>query len=127
MSKRAVNRPERTPLGQRNRLTFKSMDPNFEYRVINDIDGRLQAAQEAGYEFVTSDETLGDTRAAEATKMGAKVSKPVGGGTTGYLMRIPKEFYDADQQAKADRLKAQEQAMKPDKAKGEYGPGLTNE
>lgn len=121
------NRPERTPLGQRNRLTFRGKDPSKVYRVINDQDDRLQRALEAGYSFVMSDESLGDKRAAEATKMGSRVSKPVGNGIMGYLMCIPKEFYEEDQEAKAAKIKEMEKSLKPKAAEGQYGEGLTKE
>jgi hypothetical protein len=121
------SKPVRTPLGTRNRLTFKNIDPDYNYRVISDKDGRLQRAQDGGYEFVESTEGLGDQMAAEATKMGKNVSKPVGHGVTGYLMRIPKSLYDEDQKAKQGQVNATEQTMKPNKSKEEYGPGLTNE
>ena len=121
------SKPVRTPLGTRNRLTFKGLDENFHYHVINDKDGRLQRAQDGGYEFVESTEGLGDQMAAEASKMGKNVSKPVGHGVTGYLMRIPKELYDEDQKAKQREVAATEQTMKSNKSKEEYGPGLTNE
>ena len=125
---RPSRKPVRTPLGARNRLTFSGLDTkNFVYRVINDEDDRLNQAQEAGYEFVESDKQLGDIRAAEASKLGSKVSKPVGGGITGYLMRIPKEYYEEDQAAKAQKLNDLEKSMKPDASKGQYGAGLTNE
>ena len=121
------NKKTRTPLGARNRLTFSNLDPEFQYRVINDTDDRLARAQEAGYEFVESSEQMGDKRAAEAGKIGANVSKPVGNGTTGYLMRIPKEWYDEDQAAKQKQINRTETAMKPDAQKDQYGSGLTNE
>jgi hypothetical protein len=117
----------RTPLGTRNVLSFRDLDPKYTYRVINDVDDRLARAQEAGYEFVESKESLGDPKAAQASKVGSHVSKPVGGGRVGYLMRIPNEFYEEDQKAKADKLLETERAMKPNKTKDEYGPGLTNE
>ena len=124
---RTQNRPKRTPLGARNRLTFGEQDPNFVYRVINDQDERLKQAQEAGYEFVISDQQLGDKRVAEGGKVDSRVSKPVGNGVRGFLMRIPREYYNEDQQAKADRIDESEKAMKPNSSKGEYGAGLTNE
>ncbi len=120
-------RPKRTPLGMRNRLTFKNLDPDYSYRVINDKDDRIKLAQEGGYEFVESTEQLGELKVAEASKMGTKVSKPVGHGITGYLMRIKKEWYDEDQKVKQERVNATEAAMRPKKTEGEYGPGLTNE
>jgi len=121
-----AQRPKRTPLGQRNRLSFGKQDPNFVYRVINDQDERLAQAQEAGYEFVTGDEPLGDKRAAEGGKIDSRVSKPVGNNTRGYLMRIPKEFYGEDQNAKMSEIDEMEKALKPDKKSGQYGEGLTN-
>lgn len=127
MREKMTSRPKRTPLGARNRLTFGAQDPNFVYRVINDQDDRLQKAQEAGYEFVQSDQKLGDERVAEGGKLDSRVSKPVGNGVRGYLMRIPREYYTEDQQAKADRINATEEAMKPKQSKGEYGSGLTND
>jgi hypothetical protein len=120
-------RPKRTPLGMANRLTFKGLNPAYNYRVINDKDGRLQRAIDGGYEFVESTEELGDVRVADATKIGSKVSKPVGHGITGYLMRIKREWYDEDQSKKQERVDEIERSMKPAKAKEEYGPGLTNE
>ena len=120
-----TTRPSRTPLGARNRLSFSNLDPNFVYRVINATDDRLERAQEAGYEFVESKQRLGDPDVMDAAPLGANVSKPVGGGTTGYLMRIPREFYEEDQKAKADRINEIENATKPDRQKGEYGEGLT--
>lgn len=127
-----VNRPDRskptrTPLGARNVLTFRGLEKGFTYRIINDQDDRLVRAQEAGYEFVTSDEKLGDKKVAEATKIGSKVQKQVGGGVTGYLMRIKDEWYQEDQESKQAKISSMENAMKPNKAKDEYGSGLTNE
>ena len=120
-----TTRPHRVPLGARNRLSFKNLDPNFTHRIVNAVDDRLERAQEAGYEFVESKQRLGDPDVMDASTLGAKVSKPVGGGVTGYLMRIPNEFYEEDQKAKADRINEIENATKPDRQKGEYGEGLT--
>jgi hypothetical protein len=124
-------RPKRTPLGMRNRLSFGDQDPNFVYRVINDQDDRLEQAREAGYDFVVSDKDLGDKHAAEGGKTDSRVSKPVGNGIRGYLMRIPKEYYEDDQREKQKKVDAAELAMKPENKakdiKGVYGDGLTNE
>lgn len=130
---RAQNRPDRSkatrvPMHQRNRISFSDTDPNFVYRVFNDVEEgeRLAAAQAAGYEFVQSDENIGDTRVADSSKVGKNVSKHVGNGVRGYLMRIPKELYEEDQKAKQKAVDETENAMKPDKSKGQYG-GLSNE
>ena len=127
--KKVLTRPKRTPLGARNVLTFDNLDPNFSYRIINDKNDRLRRAQEAGYEFVEDEAQLGDSRAAEASSIDSRVAKPVGNGITGYLMRIPKAFYDEDQAAKIAEIEKTEAAMTPvdkdGKGTGAYGEGLT--
>lgn len=130
MSRQSIvdgKRPKRTPLGSRARLKFDKKEPGFTYRVINDVDDRLIQAQEAGYEFVTGDGALGDPRVAEGGRVDSRISKPVGNGVRGFLMRIPDEYYNADQAEKEKRIAATEAAMKPDKSKNQYGSGLTNE
>ena len=123
---RTPDRPVRTPLGQRNRLSFKNQDPNYVYRVINDQGDRLEEALEGGYEFVIEDAKLGDARAAEGGKIDSRVSKPVGNGIRGYLMRIRRDLYESDQAVKMGKIAEIEKALKPDPKKGEYGEGLTN-
>lgn len=123
------NRPNRsaktrTPLGARNKLTFGNLEEGYAYRVINDQDARLSQAVDAGYEFVESDEQLGDVRVAEGTTLGARVAKPVGNGVTGYLMRIKQEWYDETQAAKMKEIDDLEKSMQPDQSKGQYGDGL---
>lgn len=128
----AKQRPDRSknvrvPLSQRNVLTFRDLDPDFEHRIISDKDDRIQRALEGGYEFVESKEKLGDVKVAQGTVPGAKVATPVGGGVTGYLMRIPKAWYKEDQLAKEQAIQKTEEAMKPIKAEGQYGEGLKTE
>jgi len=129
---------KRTPLSQRNRISFRTED-GFHYHLINDKDGRLQKAVEGGYEFVESDRNLGDPIVGTAKKVGKRVSMPVGNGTTGYLMRIKNEWYEEDQKAKTKLVDDSEQAIKSPKksakealASGsetikEYGEGLVTE
>jgi hypothetical protein len=122
------NRSERkrTPLGQRNRISFNT-EEGYHYHLINDKDGRLQKAIEGGYEYVESDKNLGDEIVGTAKKIGKYVSMPVGSGTQGYLMRIKNEWYNEDQAEKQKKVDATESAMKPNKAKNEYGEGLVTE
>ena len=122
-----TTRPERTPLGQRNRLTFKGQDPAYHYRWLNDKDDRLQMALEGGYDFVYGDANLAGDSRLESTPLDGRISKPAGNGVQTYLMRIPKEFYEADQKAKMQRIDASEATMKPDQSKGQYGDGLTTD
>ena len=125
-AKKATKRPKRVPLSKRNRLSFENKDPNYMYRVINDQDDRISRAIAGGWEHVESDAKLGDERAAEASKISSHVSKPVGNNTTGYLMRIPKEYYDEDQAEKYKRIDETEKAMTANKDEDQYGTGLTN-
>jgi hypothetical protein len=121
-----VARPKRTPLGVRNRITFTKQDPNFVYRLVNDDGERISQAIEAGYAFVESDDKLGDERAGEGGAIDTRVSKPVGNGKRGFLMRIPREYYNEDQALKNRLVDESELALKPKTKKGEYGEGLTN-
>ena len=118
-------RPKRTPIGKRNVLTVNGRDPGFEYRWVNDEDGRLQMFEEAGYAAVKDSLEVGDPRAGDASQVGSTVRKPVGGGETAVLMKIPKEFYAEDQAAKEQRLAEKERSLLNDaKGNGFYGDGL---
>lgn len=91
------NRPERTPVAERNRLSFKNQDPNYVYRLVNDVENRIEDFKNAGYEVVTNGDKVGESRAGEGTGLGSAVTKQVGQGITGVLMRIRKEWYEEDQ------------------------------
>jgi hypothetical protein len=130
MTKAAIKRPDRStkvrvPLGTRNRLGFRNLDKRFHYHLISDQEDRLDRALEAGYEFVESDEKMGDTRVAEGNTVGSRVAKPVGNDVTGYLMRIPLKFYNEDKAAKAAKIKETEEQMQPDVDRSQYGGGLS--
>ncbi len=131
------NRPKRVPLGQRNRLSLGSVKvpKGMVPRIINDIDTRIHDALVAGYQFVMSDGKVGDVMCADPSKMGAYVTKAVGGGRVGYLMAIPEVFHKEDQLAKRKVIDDSEAAMKAPKEgtklveKGHgtvYGDGLTD-
>lgn len=92
---------------------------DFVGRVINDIPGRIESALAGGYEFVEAKDAPGWGNAIEDgnTDLGTKVSRVVGtnsDGTAmrGYLMRIPKEWYDADQAEKMQKVDAVDDAIK---------------
>ena len=121
--KNLTNRPTRRHSDEpRNTLTFDNRDPNYVYRVFNDTDGRIQHYEEVGYEVVQEAAQLGDPTADSAAAVGSAVSKPVGGGVTGVLMRIKKEWYDEDQARKQKRVDASEETLRQaPKADGRYG------
>ncbi len=122
-NKSASKRPTRRLLGGfKNPLTYDSRDPNYVYRVFNDVPGRLDAAMEAGYEVVESDAKLGDPVADGATPVGSAVTRPVGGGITGVLMRKPRDLYQEDMGQKQAAVDELEQGLKQHaQSEGHYG------
>lgn len=121
-TKDRANRPKRKKLGQFNKLTYENKDPNFVYRVFNDVGNRIKDAQAAWWEVVEEEGQLGDKESGRPSKMGKGVKKQVGGGIEGVLMRLPKEIYEADQKEKIDKIQESEDAIKAyAKSKGHYG------
>ena len=111
MAKPETTRTRRTPInGTRNRLNVRGQEDGYVYRIVNDIDDRIQSLQEMGYEIVTDKNvTVGDKRIANPTQEGSPVKVSVGQGVQAYVMRQKKEFFDEDQaakQAKVDELEA---------------------
>jgi hypothetical protein len=106
--------------GTRGVLTVKNKDPNYVYRIVNDIDDRILNLTERGYEIVTQDTPVGDKRVSVPTKEGTPVQISVGQGKKAYLMRIKKEFYDEDQVAKQTDIDASEQIIRSGQG-GDYG------
>lgn len=115
-------RVRRTALEGRNKLRVKGKDPNYEYRIVNDIDDRIQDFLDKGYEFETSEEVrVGDSRVEQDSKMGTIRRASVGGGVKAILMKIKKEWYDEDQKIKQEYIDKTEQAMRPNPNEGTYG------
>jgi hypothetical protein len=127
LEKKPYEKPKkRIPLGRRGVLTIdpKDKDPDYSYRIVNDKAGRINMFRDAGWEVVEKRGGLqvGDPQAGVSSQLGAVVTKSVGNGETGYLMRIKKEFYKEDQKVKADKIKAAEEGLKLEQTKkGRYG------
>jgi hypothetical protein len=118
-------RPKRVPIGRRGRLTVdkKNTDPAYKYRWVNQTDDRLTMYEEAGWEYVKEKVKVGDgKRPEEAKQIGSAVKKPVGRDVVAYLMRIKKEWYQEDQDAKSEKIKETMKELKrqPEKP-GQYG------
>lgn len=124
-----TERVRRTPInGTRNVLNVKGKDPDFEYRVVNDIGDRIQEFQDQGYEIVVDKNIqVGDKRVAVPTAEGSPVKVSVGVRNDGspqyaYVMRIKKEWHKEDQDAKAQRVNELEASMKSEAQKNsDYG------
>lgn len=99
-------RPKRVPVGQRNRINIRNKDPNYVYRVVNDIDDNVSVRQEQGYEIVPLDSAgvVGDRRVDNPSTLGSSTHFSVGQGTMAVLMRIPREHYEEDQASKQEQL-----------------------
>jgi hypothetical protein len=112
-------RRERIPVsGPRDILTVAEKDPNYVYRWVKDLPGRIQRFRDAGYEIVNHETQVGQRTVDSASRLGTAVTR-LDGTNTLVLMRIPKEWYDEDQTAKATVLNAQEQALRGEGLKTE--------
>ncbi|HET8686210.1 MAG TPA: hypothetical protein VFM18_06045 [Methanosarcina sp.] len=122
IAKAPRGRVKRTPIGTRNRLTVHNKDSKYEYRIVNDVDDRVAAFQQNGWEVVQAKEvSIGDKRLESVSATGSAAEISVGNGTKAIVMRIPKEWFDEDQRAKAAHTDALEQTMKEDAKRGYYG------
>lgn len=97
-------RPDRVPVyeANRNKITVAGLDhDNFQYRWVNDTEGRIDMFLNAQWEFVAKDGlTAGDGGVDSSTRTTSAMSKGMGGGVVAYLMRIPKDIWQADQDRK---------------------------
>lgn len=124
MAAKETARARRTPInGVRNKLNVRGQEPGYVYRIVNDIEDRVQSLQEMGYEIVTDKGvTVGDKRIANPTQEGSPVKVSVGQGVQGYVMRQKQEWFDEDQKAKNARNDELEAQMKREaKDAGFYG------
>lgn len=118
IAKSPSGRVKRTPVGSRNILSVSNKDPNFVYRVVNDTGDRIAAFEDAGYVVVEASEVrVGDKRVDKAAPEGSKAQVAVGKGDKAFVMKIPKEFYDEDQERKMQQIRLLEKSIKPS---GEY-------
>jgi hypothetical protein len=126
IAKAPKSRISRTPVGQRNVLTVSGKDPDYEYRIVNDTGDRIATFQDAGYELVeASSVRVGDKRVNSPTPQGTKAQVSVGQGDKAFVMRIHKDLYKEDQEAKLQRVRQLEETIKTPSG-GDYGSVTTN-
>ncbi len=122
ISKAPSGRKKRSPVTGRDILTVEGKDPNYIYRIVNDKDSRVARMESRDYEVVVDESvTVGDSRTSGASQVGSAKSFPVGGGVTGVLMRIRRDWYEEDQKEKAKLVDEQEATMKQKALDGTYG------
>ena len=119
-------RPTRISLReQRNKLTLYGLDDkNFYYRWFTDKDDRLAECLRAGYEFVLKSELPGqfggDLDVETSKGADSRISRGVGGGKRGWLMKLPldiRSIYEAEKEA--DILET-ERAMRSKKSNTQH-------
>lgn len=120
----APQRPQRTPISARNRLSLKNQDPNYVYRIVNDVDDRVEQLKEQGYEVVQAADvgSVGNKRVDNSSSLGTVATVSVGQGVKAIVMRQRKEWYAEDQAHKQKEIDSVEQTMKQDaKKESDYG------
>lgn len=105
------DRRERVPFSaNRKRLSLNKEIEGFICHWFNDQDDRLQRAEDAGYQYVHRKEIgqVGDKDISNGnTDVNSRVSRVVGRMPTGqpirgYLLKIRKDWYEADQAKKEE-------------------------
>lgn len=116
-------RPKRIPVsGNRDILTVNNKDPNYMYRWVADKDNRIEKFELGGYERVLEPKKVGQSKVDSGTQLGSAVTKYGGGGVTLVLMRIPVEWYEADQKLKQESVNAgEEEIFRSTRKDGFYG------
>ena len=97
-------RPDRIPVyeANRNKITVVGLDhDNFQYRWVNDTEGRIDMFLNAQWELVAKEGLkVGDGGVEQSARTSSAMSKGMGGGVIAYLMRIPKDIWLMDQDRK---------------------------
>lgn len=114
-------RPSRIPIGEaRDVLSVQGKDSDRKYRWVNDEAGgeRLAMFEGAGYRFETdkSNLTVGTRKVSDSSGEGSKISKYAGVDREGnkvfaYLMSISRDWYEEDQELKAQKIDELEEGM----------------
>ena len=124
-SEQRKDKKQRVPFGaNRTKLQVEDDIPGYKLRWFNDIDGRLQRAQDGGYEFVNRNEVprLGQGEIhQDNSDLNSRVSKVVSRGEPvirAYLMKIKSKWYDEDQRAKEAINREIDEALRDSKPGG---------
>ena len=113
-----VQRKERIPVnGNRDILTVRDKDDDYEYRWVLDIPGRLEKFKDAGWEVVEDAVRVGQNAVDSGSRLGTATIMTRGTQTL-VLMRVKREWYDEDQLAKQELVDAREETMMQEARQG---------
>jgi len=105
-------RSTRVPLsGPRDVLEIYGKNPEYVYRIVNDVSNRVSRFKQAGWEIVTDEIEVAIPRVGTPSPTGSPVKIAVGGGIQAYVMKIHKAYFEEDQKAKHAKLLELEAAM----------------
>lgn len=120
-NREVAERKARVPRHEQNALTFLNLDPDFKYRMVNDLPGRINSFIMAGWEIVEGDilDTYsGKGREAESqrsSQVWRTVNKRHGAPCTdAVLMRIPLDIFNEDYAARQLEIDEAEKALDPE-------------
>jgi hypothetical protein len=117
-------KPTRSTLGRRDILAVRGLkdEAEYHYRWVNDVDERIARLQEDGYTLVDKKGlAAGDITVESARGTDSLMRKGVGRGVVAYLMKIPREIYDAYQAEAQREVDTLEASMREKKGGGAYG------
>lgn len=121
---RNIDRPTRIPMHEqkRDRLTVVGANPKYHYRIVNDVDDRVERLKIAGYDIAEEKVGVGDVGVENNNiSLGSGARMHVGKGVKAVLMKIPKEIYQEDQRAKQREVDKKESSIKRKINSGEDG------
>lgn len=95
-------------------LAPEDQDPNYVYRYVNHSDelSGVNDKIELGYEIVRDKTLTGKEGISSTSGLGGAVTKQVGRGTLGVLMRVHKDLYNDGLKVKSDIVDQTEQSIK---------------
>lgn len=98
-------RKPRVPLGGAvKKLDVQDLDPNYKYRIFNDVGGRLERAEAAWWEPVLDETGSVDRRVVGKNSNGQPIY--------GQVMRIEKSLFEEDKRAKQAKIDELEEGLR---------------
>lgn len=104
--------------GTQQKLAVYGEIPGYRLYIFNDVPGRIEKALETGYEFVMRDEleietsrTATEANTSTDSRVRYTISISGDGPLYAYLMKIPKEWFEADQAEQQETIAASQRAM----------------